>query len=58
MPIAFFTIGHSTRSIEEFVRLLQSAGVRFLVDVRTVPRSRRKARKIRSTPAGEHAGVR
>jgi uncharacterized protein (DUF488 family) len=41
MPIAFFTIGHSTRSIEEFVGLLQSAGVRFLVDVRTVPRSRR-----------------
>jgi uncharacterized protein (DUF488 family) len=38
MPIAFFTIGHSTRSIEEFVGLLQSAGVRFLVDVRTVPR--------------------
>jgi uncharacterized protein (DUF488 family) len=41
MPIAFFTIGHSTRSIEEFVGLFQSAGVRFLVDVRTVPRSRR-----------------
>jgi uncharacterized protein (DUF488 family) len=29
--------------IEEFVGLLQSAGVRFLVDVRTVPRSRRNA---------------
>ena len=41
MPVAFFTIGHSTRSIEEFVGLLQSVGVRFLVDVRTVPRSRR-----------------
>jgi hypothetical protein len=27
MPVAFFTIGHSTRSIEEFVGLLQSAGV-------------------------------
>src|SRR5215831_1572907 len=41
MSIAFFTIGHSTRSIEEFVGLLQSVGVRLLVDVRTVPRSRR-----------------
>ena len=41
MPIAFFTIGHSTHSIEEFVALLRSAGVQFLVDVRTVPRSRR-----------------
>src|SRR4029434_1066964 len=41
MPVVFFTIGHSTRSIEEFVGLLQSVGVRFLVDVRTVPRSQR-----------------
>jgi len=41
MPIAFFTIGHSTHPIGEFVGLLQSAGVQFLVDVRTVPRSRR-----------------
>jgi uncharacterized protein (DUF488 family) len=41
MPVAFFTIGHSTRSIEEFVGLLQPVGVRFLVDVRTVPSSQR-----------------
>ena len=41
MPVQFLTIGHSTRSIEEFVGLLRSVGVRFLVDVRTVPRSRR-----------------
>ena len=41
MSTAFFTIGHSTRSIEEFVGLLQSVGVRLLVDVRTIPRSRR-----------------
>lgn len=36
----FFTIGHSTRSIEEFVGLLQRAGATWVVDVRTVPRSR------------------
>lgn len=36
----FYTIGHSTRSIVEFVSLLQSVTVTFVVDVRTVPRSR------------------
>lgn len=35
-----FTIGHSTRPIEEFIAMLQGHGVRRLVDVRTVPRSR------------------
>lgn len=37
----FFTIGHSTRPIEEFVALASSADVRLIVDVRTVPRSAR-----------------
>jgi len=36
----FFTIGHSTRSIEEFAALLQQSDVRHVADVRTVPRSR------------------
>jgi uncharacterized protein (DUF488 family) len=40
MMLAFYTIGHSTRSIAEFVALLGSAGVRLVVDVRTIPRSR------------------
>ena len=35
-----FTIGHSTRSIEEFVDLLRAGGVQHVVDVRSVPRSR------------------
>lgn len=34
------TIGHSTRSIEEFIRLLQAHEVACIVDVRTIPRSR------------------
>jgi uncharacterized protein (DUF488 family) len=34
-----FTIGHSTRPIDEFLAMLQAHGVRRLVDVRTVPRS-------------------
>ena len=33
------TIGHSTRTLKEFICLLQAHGVRRLVDVRTVPRS-------------------
>jgi uncharacterized protein (DUF488 family) len=35
-----FTIGHSTRSIETFIETLQAHGVKRLVDVRTIPRSR------------------
>jgi uncharacterized protein (DUF488 family) len=35
-----FTIGHSTRPIEEFIGLLQAHAVSCVVDVRTVPRSR------------------
>jgi transposase len=34
------TIGHSTRTLEEFVGLLQAHGATLVVDVRTVPRSR------------------
>lgn len=35
-----FTIGHSTRPIEEFIGLLRANGIARLVDVRTVPKSR------------------
>jgi uncharacterized protein (DUF488 family) len=38
--IAVFTIGHSTRPIDAFIRLLRAHGVRRVVDVRTIPRSR------------------
>lgn len=34
------TVGHSTRSMEEFVNVLRSARIDIVVDVRTVPRSR------------------
>jgi uncharacterized protein (DUF488 family) len=34
------TIGHSTRSLEDFISLLRAHGVTLVVDVRTVPRSR------------------
>jgi uncharacterized protein (DUF488 family) len=35
-----FTIGHSTHSIEEFIALLDTNGIRHLVDVRSIPKSR------------------
>jgi uncharacterized protein (DUF488 family) len=34
-----FTIGHSTRTIAEFVPLLQQVAVNLLIDVRSLPRS-------------------
>lgn len=34
------TIGHSTRTIEEFIALLAAHEVKQLIDVRTIPRSR------------------
>ena len=34
------TIGHSTRTLDEFIALLKAHGVTFVVDVRTIPRSR------------------
>jgi uncharacterized protein (DUF488 family) len=35
------TIGHSTRTIEDFTDLPRAHGVQLIVDIRTVPRSRR-----------------
>src|SRR5438128_10511694 len=34
------TIGHSTRSMKDFLNLLRAHGVKRLVDIRTIPRSR------------------
>jgi uncharacterized protein (DUF488 family) len=39
MPI--YTIGHSTRSLDEFIGLLRVHGVEGIADIRTVPKSRR-----------------
>jgi len=36
-----WTIGHSTRTIDEFINMLQSFQIRMLVDVRNYPGSRR-----------------
>lgn len=54
------TIGHSTRTLEEFVQLLEVYGVTLVVDVRTVPRSRHNPQFNKETlPTSlKHYGVR
>jgi uncharacterized protein (DUF488 family) len=44
-----FTVGHSTRSLEEFVELLRAHGIRRVVDIRTIPRSRHNPQFNRET---------
>src|SRR4051794_16443904 len=42
LPLAtLYTIGHSTRTLDELVAALQAHGVRKLVDIRAFPMSRR-----------------
>jgi uncharacterized protein (DUF488 family) len=36
---SYFTIGHSTHSVPDFVALLRGAGADLVADVRTIPRS-------------------
>jgi uncharacterized protein (DUF488 family) len=40
MRLPFFTIGHSTRTIPQFVDLLRVGEVEVVVDIRSIPRSR------------------
>ena len=40
MPLPFYTIGHSTRALTDFVALLQSVEVALVADIRRIPRSR------------------
>ncbi len=49
MPTVIFTIGHSTRTLEEFVEILRTYAVAQIVDIRTVPRSRRNPQFNRET---------
>ena len=59
-PPAVLTIGHSTRSIEEFLRLLAAHGVDRVIDIRTVPRSRHNPQFSRNSlsRALRRAGIR
>src|SRR5216684_6230578 len=53
----FYTIGHSTRSIAEFVDILGAEEIGFVVDVRAIPRSRTNPQfnlDALPRPLGEH----
>jgi uncharacterized protein (DUF488 family) len=56
---AILTIGHSSRSIEKFIQLLQTHGVQRVVDIRTVPRSRHNPQFNRTALPGslKQAGI-
>lgn len=58
-PLTIFTVGHSTRAIDDFISLLRAHNVRQLVDVRTVPRSRHNPQfgQDRLGPALEDSGI-
>ncbi len=47
--LPFYTIGHSTRTLEELVSLLRMAQVTLVADIRTVPRSRTNPQYNRDT---------
>jgi len=47
--IIVFTVGHSTRSLDEFIHLLKTNGIRRLIDIRTIPRSRHNPQFNRGT---------
>jgi uncharacterized protein (DUF488 family) len=49
MAPTVFTIGHSTRTAEEFAHLLRAHGVRRVIDIRTIPRSRHNPQFNRET---------
>jgi uncharacterized protein (DUF488 family) len=40
-PVLIYTIGHSTRPLDDFLALLGAHGIRRLVDIRSIPKSRR-----------------
>jgi|SRR6516164_9310606 uncharacterized protein (DUF488 family) len=54
-----YTIGHSTRTLEQFLALLKAHSIKELVDVRTVPRSRHNPQFAKEALAAslEEAGI-
>lgn len=54
-----WTIGHSTRTLDEFIAVLRHYEIEALVDVRTVPRSRKNPQFNKDVlgPAMERTGI-
>lgn len=57
--LAIFTIGHSTRPLDEFIELLRANDVQRVIDIRTIPRSRHNPQFNRDTlgPALRKSGI-
>jgi uncharacterized protein (DUF488 family) len=57
--VTVFTIGHSTRPIDQFIDLLTAHRVQRLIDVRKIPQSRHNPQFGREqlSPSLEHAGI-
>ncbi|HYS62547.1 MAG TPA: DUF488 domain-containing protein [Paraburkholderia sp.] len=57
--VPFFTIGHSTRPLPEFIALLEASQIQTLADVRSIPRSRTNPQFNQATlpDALAHAGI-
>lgn len=55
VPLPFYTVGHSTRTLEEFLDVLRAAEVTFVVDVRSIPRSRTNPQYNKDTLSGKLA---
>ena len=49
--VEVFTIGHSTRTWSVFLELLRAYGIKRVIDVRSIPRSRHNPQYERKTPA-------
>jgi uncharacterized protein (DUF488 family) len=47
--VIVYTLGHSTRGLDEFLALLREYKIRQLIDVRTIPRSRRNPQFTKET---------
>ena len=58
-PLVILTIGHSTRKVGDFIRLLKAHGVQRVIDVRTIPRSRHNSQfnRDRLSPALHRARI-
>jgi uncharacterized protein (DUF488 family) len=48
-PAAVFTIGHSTRELATLIAMLRAHGIEKLIDVRTMPRTRKNPQFNRDT---------
>jgi uncharacterized protein (DUF488 family) len=57
VTLPFFTIGHSTRSLDEFEKLLRGADIALVADIRTVPRSRTNPQFNKDTLPGALAAL-